>query len=122
MDPTRERPAKEGELFHRAARCDGHRRTSNPCDLFRNHDRPALDWARGRREMGMPVQLTPAHQLRKGCGSVKSSLRSQTVLAVAVRGSRNYDNLLSHMRQKVALRFSCPWVTLPPCSQRLKNS
>src|SRR5204863_3240105 len=60
----------EGNLLHRAARLDGHRRDEVARALFRHHHRPAVGGPRGRREVELPLRVTPAHPQRQGRGGV----------------------------------------------------
>src|SRR2546426_7311577 len=66
VEKTRARAAKERELFHRAARCDGLRRAVFAGPLLRDDHRTTLDRARRRRAVGVPVRRAPADPLCEG--------------------------------------------------------
>src|SRR5687767_15033412 len=79
MEPPGARTAEEGNVFHGAARRDGHRRSEIAGAVLRHDDRSAMGWQRRRRKMGVRVRGSTAGSLREGGGGVEVASRESKV-------------------------------------------
>ncbi len=112
------RSAEEGELLHGPARRDGHRRAQVARALLRDHDRAALDRARRRGGMELPVRLAPADPLRESRGGLSlttARLPSRVGPWTWVRARPSDETKVDPRAVEPRVGSHAPTASLPAC-------
>src|SRR5258708_36737103 len=73
VEPAHARVPQEGGLLHGPARRDGRRRAQVARALLRDDHGAAVDGARGRGRVELPVRFVAAHIQRQGLGGLTRS-------------------------------------------------